>query len=329
MSTPRFLVTMPLPDPAHSILSRAGSVEVWRDDVHPQNLSHAVASGDYSVVLTQLTDLLDVEVLASARLDGISNYAVGFDNIDIAAATARGIMVANTPGVLTAPTADIAMLLILATARRCVEGDSLVRSGSFAGWRPDLLLGHDVAGASLGLIGTGRIAAATGRRAAGFDMEVRHCSARGPRDTVRAGDHAVSLGTRLSFDELIETSDFISVHVPATPSTHHLIDSAALSRMRRNAILVNTARGPVVDEEALVHALRNGQIGGAGLDVYENEPHITPGLAQLRNTVLLPHLGSATIAVRARMAELCAVNAVAMARREVPPHPVNPEAWHV
>jgi glyoxylate reductase len=328
VSTPRFLVTRPLPDPAAGLLAAAGPVTTWEHEHTPEELVAACESGTYSVVLSQLTDRLGAEELADARIDGISNYAVGFDNIDVAAATAGGIMVANTPGVLTAPTADIAMLLILATARRCVEADGFLRRGEFSGWSPNLLLGNDVSGATLGLIGSGRIAAATARRAGGFDMTVQHCSARGRHNEVQPGVSVdCVLGRRVSFDELIETSDFVSVHVPMSPSTHHLIDRNVLARMKPNAILVNTARGPVVDEDALVDALRTGVIAGAGLDVYENEPELAPGLVDQANTVLLPHLGSATVAVRARMAELCALNALAMARRELPPHPVNPEAW--
>ncbi|MGW6695798.1 2-hydroxyacid dehydrogenase [Rhodococcus sp. NPDC054953] len=328
MSIPRFLVTTPLPEPALRLLGGAGSVTVWEHEHTAAELVAACSSGEYSVVLSQLTDRLGAAELADARIDGISNYAVGVDNIDVAAATARGIMVGNTPGVLTAPTADIAMLLILATARRCVEADRFLRQGRFDGWEPQLLLGSDVTGATLGLIGHGRIAAATARRAAGFEMTVRHCSARGPHDVAHPAPTADPvLGPRISFDELIATSDVVSVHVPLAPSTQRLIDADVLARMKPGAILVNTARGPVVDESALVDALRGGVIAGAGLDVYENEPRLAPGLAELSNTVLLPHLGSATVTVRAKMSQLCARNAIAMSRREIPPHPVNPEAW--
>lgn len=328
MTTPTFLITTPIPEPAVRLLSEAGAVEVWDRPRPPEALAAACASGEYSVILAQLTDQFGSAELAGARIDGISNYAVGFDNIDIGVATEQEIMVGNTPGVLTAPTADITMLLILATARRCVEGDTLVRQGEFSGWQPDLLCGADVSGASLGLIGGGRIAAATAHRAAGFDMRIRHCSARGPHGSINPASRSESsLGQLISFDELVETSDFVSVHVPLTRNTRHLIDGDVFARMKTSAILVNTARGAVIDEQALVQALASGQIAGAGLDVYEQEPQLAPGLAELPNTVLLPHLGSATVSVRAKMSELCALNAIAMSRRQIPPHPVNPEAW--
>lgn len=328
VSEPRFLITTPLPEPAHSLLSAHGTVDVWEHEHSSNELAEAAASGRYSVILSQLTDRLGAAELADAKIDGIANYAVGFDNIDIAAATSAGIMVGNTPGVLTAPTADIAMLLILATARRCIEADTYTRAGLFDGWKPSLLLGSDVSGATLGLIGSGRIAAATARRAAGFDMVIQHCSVRGPHDRVAPGESELELGQRVSFDELIETSDFVSVHVPLAENTYHLVDAAVLSRMKRSAILVNTARGPVVDEAALAAALKSGEIAAAGLDVYENEPRLAPGLVELANSVLLPHVGSATVSVRSKMAELCALNAIAISRSEIPPHPVNPQAWH-
>ncbi|MBY4274661.1 D-glycerate dehydrogenase [Rhodococcus fascians] len=323
----RILVTSEIPAPGMDILRAAGEVDLRELD-HEQ-LVEACASGDYSVVVSQLRDRFDAKLLASASLVGISNYAVGFDNIDIAAATRHGITAANTPGVLTDSTADIAMLLILSTARRAVEADAFVRSGSFTGWEPELLLGSDVSGRVLGLAGFGRIARATARRALGFGMTVKFCP-RPPGDREVSDDELGEFAGRVehaAWDEIVATSDFLSLHVPLSDSTRHLVDAAVFEAMKPSAILINTARGPVVDEAALVVALREKWIAAAGLDVYEREPALEPGLAELSNTVLLPHVGSATVSVRSEMARLCATNAVAMLRGELPPHPVNPEAW--
>ncbi|NIL77274.1 putative 2-hydroxyacid dehydrogenase [Rhodococcus sp. B10] len=287
------------------------------------------ASGEYSVVVSQLRDRFDAELLETAEITGISNYAVGFDNIDVTAATARGITVGNTPGVLTDSTADIALLLMLATARRAVEADTLVRTGGFGGWAPEFMLGTDVSGRTLGLAGFGRIARATARRALGFGMQVKFCP-RPPSDREVSDDELGEFAGRVDhvdWDELVTTSDFLSLHVPLNEATFHLVDTDVLSAMKNSAILINTARGPVVDEEALVVALREGTITGAGLDVYEREPLLAPGLADQPNAVLLPHVGSATVSVRSQMARLCAENAAAMVSGTLPPHPVNPEAW--
>jgi glyoxylate reductase len=325
----RFLVTAPIPAAGLDLLRAAGHVTVLPEPPDGAALTDLCASGDYDVALTQLGDPVDAALLALARLKGVSNFAVGYNNIDIPAATARGIMVGNTPGVLTDATADVAMLLILGTARRVVEADRMVREGRFHGWEPELMLGHDVSGRVLGLAGFGRIARATARRALGFGMEVLF-SPRPPAER-RVGDE--ELGefagrvTQVPWAELVERSDFLSLHVPLSEETRHLVDGGVLARMRPNAILVNTARGPIVDEAALVDALREGSIAGAGLDVYEDEPRLAPGLAELPNTVLLPHVGSATVPVRDEMARLSALNAIAMAKGELPPHPVNPEAW--
>jgi glyoxylate reductase len=323
-----FLVTTALPEPGMTMLRAAGSVLVPDEPLTHPALAHACRSGEFKVVVAQLGDIFDRTLLETADLLGISNYAVGVNNIDIPGATARSIVVGNTPGVLTDATADIAMLLILAVARRCVEGDQLTRSGQFAGWQPELLLGHDITGKTLGLAGFGRIARATARRALAFGMQVAFCP-RPPGDRPVGEDELGEFGrsvSHLSWPELVQSSDFLSLHVPLTDQTHHLVDADVLGRMKADAILINTARGPVVDEQALVQALQRRDIGGAGLDVYEAEPALAPGLAALPNTVLLPHVGSATVAVRAEMARLCAANAVALARGELPPHPVNPEA---
>ena len=325
----RILLTTPLPDPAPTLLSASGKITVLDAPPSYVELNALCASGDYDVVLTQLRDRIDAPLLARAQIKGISNYAVGYNNIDIAAATRHGIAVANTPGVLTDATADIAMLLILGTARRVIEADQLVREGRFDGWEPELLLGSDVTGKTLGLAGFGRIARATARRALGFGMEVLFAP-RPPGDRVvsqeELGEFAGKV-RQVPWEELVDASDYLSLHVPLNHDTHHLVDAQVLKRMKTTAILINTARGPIVDENALVHSLRTGQIAGAGLDVFENEPLLAEGLARLPNTVLLPHVGSATVSVRAEMARLSALNAIAMATGQVPGHPVNPELY--
>lgn len=321
----KILVTTPIPAPGMDILAAAGEVEVR--DLDHDGLVESCASGEYSVVVSQLRDRFDAELLETAKITGISNYAVGYDNIDISAATARGITVANTPGVLTDSTADIAMLLILSTARRVVEADHFVRSGAFTGWEPELLLGSDVSGQVLGLAGFGRIARATARRALGFGMTVKFCP-RPPSDREVTDEELGEFAGKVehvSWQELVECSDFLSLHVPLSATTHHLVDANDMWAMKNSAILINTARGPVVDEVELVRALRERVIAGAGLDVYEQEPALAPGLAGLPNTVLLPHVGSATVSVRSEMARLCAENAAAIAKGTIPPHPVNPQ----
>lgn len=325
----RFLVTAPIPAAGLELLRDAGEVTVLQTSPDPASLRRLCASGDFDVLLTQLRDVIDAPLLNRAQLRGISNYAAGYNNIDVPAATRNNIMIANTPGVLTDATADIAMLLILGTARRVVEADRMVREGRFHGWEPELMLGSDVSGKVLGLAGFGRIARATAERALAFKMEIIFA----PRPPAHREVSPAELGTlagkvkQVKWDELVERSDFLSLHVPLSDQTRHLVDAAVLSRMKPSAVLINTARGPVVDEAALVHALQKESISGAGLDVYEDEPALAPGLAELSNTVLLPHIGSATIRVRDDMASLSARNALAMAAGEIPPHPVNPEAW--
>ncbi|WP_223864138.1 D-glycerate dehydrogenase [Streptomyces sp. 5-10] len=319
-------MTTPIPAPGMDILRAAGEVYVPDRQLSAGELRRECSSGKVDVVVAQLTDVFDRAVLEDAKVKGISNYAVGYDNVDVAAATRCGILVGNTPGVLTDATADIAMLLLLATARRCVEADRFLRAGKYQGWQPELLLGSDVSGATLGLVGFGRIARATAERALGFGMTVRYTARSGPVPPERLG-HLAGRVRFAEWDDLVRTSDFLSLHVPLTDATHHLVDEKTLRAMKPTACLVNTSRGPVVDEKALVEALRSGEIAGAGLDVYEDEPVLADGLADLPNTTLLPHVGSATRSVRATMAEVCANNAVAMARGEMPAHAVNPEAW--
>lgn len=275
-------------------------------------------------IISQLTDRLDAGVIG--QLEGvriIANVAVGYDNIDVAAATARGIAVTNTPGVLTETTADFAFALLLAAARRIVEAHAFVRSGQWRTWIIDLLAGQDVHGATLGIFGLGRIGAAVARRGRGFGMRILYCDEQpAPPELERELD-----ARRVSKEELLRESDFVSLHVPLTPATRHLIGRAELARMKPTAILVNTARGPVVDEEALVEALERRIIWGAGLDVFENEPAVHPKLLELPNVVLAPHIASASYATRRRMSMMAAENAAAALAGRRPPNLLNPEVW--
>jgi glyoxylate reductase len=240
-------------------------------------------------LLPTLADKVDGELLdAAPRLRIVANHAVGYDNVDVAACTARGVWVTNTPGVLTDSTADLTWTLLLAVARRVREGERMMRSGAFAGWAPTMLLGREIRGAALGLVGYGRIAQAVARRAEGFGMQVLHSSRTG--------------GVPLA--DLLGRADVVSIHCPLTAETRHLIGAAELTGMKRGAILLNTARGPIVDEAALVAALESGHLGGAGLDVFEDEPRVHPGLVDRDDVVLLPHLGSATVETRQAMARI-------------------------
>src|SRR5690554_4198185 len=262
--------------------------------------------------------------MASApRLKVIANYAVGFDNIDVAAATRRGIAVTNTPDVLTAATADMAFALLLAVSRRVVEGHALVRAGEWRGWGPLQLLGGEVTGATLGLIGLGRIGRAVAKRARAFDMTVKYWNR-----TRLSPEEEAQLGVEYaSVDEVLEQSRFVSLHVAATSETRHLIDARALRLLGPNGYLINTARGTVVDEQALVTALREDVIAGAGLDVYEREPQLAPGLTECPNVVLAPHLGSATLETRTAMGNLAVDNVLAALAGEVPKNVLNPEVY--
>ena len=275
-------------------------------------------------VITMLANPIDSEVIgAGQKLKVIANYAVGFNNIDLAAATARGIAVVNTPDVLTAASADFAWALLLATARRVVEGDALVRAGRFAGWAPELLLGVEVHGKTVGIGGAGRIGQAVAKRARGFAMRILyHNRTRLPEDVER------ELGLEYAdLDALLKEADFVSLHCPLTPETRHLIGERELGLMKPTAVLINTARGPVVDEGALVQALREGRIYGAGLDVFENEPALHPGLAELPNVVLAPHIASAGRETRLQMVDLVVSDVLAVLKGQRPRNLVNPEIW--
>jgi glyoxylate reductase len=323
MSAPKIVVTRRIPEPAVELLREAGDVWVSPDDrpLETQELHDAVSGADIAVTL--LHDKVDDAFLDAAgeQLRAVCNVAVGFDNIDVPAATKRGVLITNTPGVLTEATADLAMTLILAATRRIGEGERLIRNREPWSWHMFMLLGMGLQDKTLGVVGMGQIGVALARRAKAFGMEIVYSDARPASEEVER-----ELGARrVELDELLRTADVVSIHAPLMDSTRHLINAETLGLMKETAYLVNSARGPIVDEAALVDALKAGQIAGAGLDVFENEPETHPGLLELDNVVLLPHLGSATIETRTAMGVLAAKNAVAVLRGEQPPTPVNPE----
>jgi glyoxylate reductase len=312
----RIVVTRTIPEPALERLREAGEVEVSDADraLEPDEL-HALVAGAEGVV-TMLHDRVDGAFLDAAgpQLRVVANVAVGYDNIDVDAARERGVLVANTPGVLTDATADLAIALLLAVTRRLGEGERLIRSDTGWAWAIDFMLGTSLQGKTLGIVGYGAIGRATAARARAFGMAIAYHQRHEAED---AGD-----ATFMALDDLLATSDAISLHCPLTPQTRHLIDGDALRRMQASAYLVNTARGPIVDEAALVDALADGVIAGAALDVFEEEPAVHPGLIGLDNVVLVPHLGSATVETRTAMADLAARNVVAVLGGEPPLTPV-------
>jgi glyoxylate reductase len=303
----RCLVTRKLPGPALERLAAAHEVDVWPDPLPPPREELLARVRGAEGLLSMLTDRIDAELIAAApNLRAIANYAVGYDNIDLEAARARSIAVGNTPDVLTDSTADLAVALMLAVARRIDESAADARAGGWDTWQPDQWLGHDVHDATLGIVGFGRIGRAVARRAEGFGMTVLHT-----RET--------------PLEELLARADFVSLHTPLTPETHHLIDAAALERMKPTAILVNTARGPIVDTDALVAALHAGQIAGAGLDVTDPEPlPAEHPLYRAPGALVVPHIGSATHATRERMADLAVDNLLAALDGCPMPHSVTP-----
>lgn len=318
MSKPKIFVTRLLPEAALRRLEEVFTVDLHRENSPVPRTRLLEAVQDAEALLCLLTDAIDREVLdAAPRLKCVSNYAVGYNNIDVDYATQRGIAVCNTPGVLTETTADLAWALLMDCARRIAESDRFVRAGKFAGWEPLLLLGHDVFGKTLGIVGMGRIGQAVARRAAGFNMRVLFYDPSAALSTLPKDWESVSL------EELCQKSDFISVHAPLTPQTQHLIGAREFALMKPSAILINTARGPILDEAALVRALRENRIAGAGLDVYEQEPQIPTELLALDNVVLLPHIGSASIETRTKMGLLAAENAIAVIQGRTPPARVN------
>lgn len=314
----KVLVTREIPAAGMTLLE-GYDVAVLGEGVPGREELLEAASGA-AAILSTLTETVDAELLdaAGSGLRVVANLAVGYDNVDVEAATERGVVVTNTPGVLDETTADTAFMLLLAAARRLGEGERLVRSGEWEAWGPKQLTGPDVYGKRLGIVGFGRIGQAVARRAGGFGMSVLyHARSRKP-EAERELD-----ARRMSLDDLLRESDFVSLHTPLTSETEGLIGAREFGLMKREAVLVNTARGPVVDEAALAEALASGEIFAAGLDVYEQEPEVHPKLLELENVVLAPHIGSASIETRDRMARLAAENLVAVLEGREPPNRVN------
>jgi glyoxylate reductase len=308
---PLIVATRDLPDSTRAALSAVGELRVEEKGrpLTPEELRSAVAGAD--ALVTYLHDQIDASVLDAAgpQLRCVANVAAGYDNVDLDVLAQRGIILSNTPGVLTEATADLAMAMILALTRRIGEGERLIRAGRPWRWEPGFLLGSGLAGKTLGIIGMGGIGTATARRARAFGMHIRY-TGRSPISPELAAE--LDTGNGLELGDLLSEADIVSIHCPLTPATRHLLNSERLGAMRASAYLINTSRGAVIDEAALVDALAAGSIAGAALDVYEHEPDVHPGLLALENVVLVPHLGSATIETRTAMADLAASNVVAV-----------------
>src|SRR5216684_2335865 len=320
----RVFVTRPMAQPALRRLAQAARVELWDDDYPPAHdeLLRRLARAD--AVLSMVSDRFDAATIAALpHLVAISNLAVGVDNVDLTAATGAGIPVGHTPGVLTETTADLAFALMMAVARRVAEGDRFVRDGRWRTWAPGIMLGQDVYGATLGIIGWGAIGRAVARRGAGFGMRILYTT----RDSKRAADaaNAPARAERTDLARLLAESDFVSIHVPLTSATHHVIGARELAAMKRGAIIINTARGPILDQKALFDALQSGHLAGAGLDVTEREPiAMDDPLLTLPNVVITPHIGSASHATRLKMAQLAVDNLLDVFAGKMPRHCANP-----
>jgi len=324
MTRPTLYISRLLPDPVMIAAQERFHLLNEPRDLPPSWEAVKAGLKDADAAICTLTDRVDTALLSDVtRLKVLANYAVGYNNIDLAAADRQGIVVTNTPDVLTESTADLAWALLLAVARRVAEGDAYVRSGSWPGWAPTHMLGADVSGKVLGIVGMGRIGRAVAHRAAGFNMCVRYSSR-----TASSPDPLPAQWEHRALPDLLREADFVSLHVPLTADTHHLIGSAQLARMKPTAFLINTSRGPVVDETALVDALLQRRLAGAALDVFEQEPAFHPSLRELRQVVLLPHLGSATLTTRVRMGMICLDNITAVLAGESAPNRVrlNPRA---
>ena len=317
---PAILVTRRLPSRVLSRLHEVADVDVYIGDAAMPAAELRARVADKDALVCLVTDAVDRPVIdAATRLKVIANVAVGYDNIDVRYARARNIVVTNTPDVLTESVADFTWALILAITRRVSEGDRLVRRGEWKGWALDFMLGSELRGKQLGLVGVGRVGRAVAARAAAFGMRVAYTTRSGGRgNPLPAGAAAEAM----SLDRLLLTSDILSLHVPLTPETRHLIDKRALTRMKRSAYLINTASGPIVDEESLAWALQHHLLSGAALDVYESEPTVHPDLLQLENVLLVPHLASATMETRTAMADLAVDNVVAVLAGRAPLTPV-------
>jgi glyoxylate reductase len=311
----------PILDPGPGILAEVADVFAYPSDKPLDEPSIRQAAEGCVGIISLLMDPIRDTVLSIPGLKIVSNVAVGFDNIDVPAATSHKVMVTNTPGVLDESTADFAFALLMAAARRVVEADVFTRQGRYHGWEIDLMLGNDVHDATLGIIGMGRIGRGVAHRAKGFNMRVLYYDPM-PLDAEVERQLGV---VRVDLARLVAESDFISVHVPLTKETQHLLSTAQFGQMKRSAIVINTSRGPVVDEAALVDALRSGRIAGAALDVYEREPAVHPGLLALANVVLAPHIASGTVRTRSEMSAMAARNMATAVRGGRPPNLLNPE----
>ncbi|HEV8383718.1 MAG TPA: D-glycerate dehydrogenase [Candidatus Acidoferrales bacterium] len=322
MAKPKLLSTHKLFEAPRKLLDEHFEVDYWEEPERPPRTEVLARVTDKEALICLLTEKINEDLLnAAPKLRIVSNVAVGFDNIDVAACTRRNIVATNTPGVLDETTADFAWTLLMAVARRLIEGNELTRSGAWAGWNLDQLCGADVWGKTLGLIGFGRIGRAVARRAAGFGMRILYHDAIPVAPEVAQQFHAEFVER----DQLLAEADFVSVHVPLLPETRHLLSAAQFVKMKKTAFLINTSRGPVVDEAALVAALETREIAGAALDVYENEPKVHAGLVGRKDVVLAPHISSASVATRTKMALMAVENCVARFTGKKPPNALNPE----
>lgn len=315
----KVFITRKIPDIAIKMLKSKYSVRINKEDRQLTKKQIIKRAKNVNAILSLLTDRIDKEVMVAAKgLKVIANYAVGYDNIDINEAKKRGIIVTNTPGVLTETTADLAWALLFATARRIVEGDKFIRESRFDGWKPTLLLGYDIYGKVLGVIGTGRIGTAFALRSKGFNMKVLYYDKK--RNPIVEKE---CKGKQVTMNRLLKESDYISVHIPLNKETYHLIGDKEIECMKKTVILINTSRGAIIDEMALADALRKNVIAGAGLDVYEREPSITRKLLNLGNVVLTPHIGSASYETRAKMAVMAAQSIIDVLEGKMPKNIVN------
>ena len=324
----KVFVTREIPSEGLDIIRSNFETTVWQPEVPPTRDEIIEKAKGCAGLVTLLTDPIDSLVIESLPdLKAIAQYAVGFDNIDVKFATSRGIVVTNTPGVLTETTADLAWALIMAAARGIPQADRYVREGKWmVGWGPMMLLGNDVYGATLGVIGMGRIGSAVAHRAKGFSMKILYADAF-ENETTRRVEKEIG-AKRTDLETLLRESDIVTIHVPLNPETRGMIDEKELAVMKPGAVLVNTSRGAVINEFALADALRSGHLRGAGLDVFDEEPlPADSSLLELQNIVLTPHIASASFATRARMAAMCAENLIAALKRERPPNVVNPEVF--
>jgi glyoxylate reductase len=324
MAKPKVFVTRIIPEVGLDMVREFCEADIWPGELPPPREVVLERVKGVDGILSLLTTKMDAEVMDAAgpQLKVISNYAVGFDNIDIPEATKRGLPIGNTPGVLTDTTADFAFTLLMAAARRVVEGDKYTRAGKWQTWGPKLFLGPDIHGATLGLVGFGRIGKAMAKRATGFDMKTLYFDPVNPNDPEAAALNAQSV----DMDTVLRESDFISLHTPLNPHTYHLISTEAFAKMKPNAIVINTARGPVIDPAALYIALKSGRIAYAALDVTEPEPiPMDSPLLELDNIIIAPHIASASVATRDKMAEMAAANLIAGLSGKALPTCVNPE----